>query len=40
MEPARLMGRAPEQVRAFLARVEPRLERARDMPAFDDPLEV
>src|SRR5581483_11225492 len=41
MDPARLVGRAPEQVRRFLAReIAPVLERARAVPAFDDPLEV
>jgi adenylosuccinate lyase len=41
MNPERLVGRAPEQVRRFLAEsVEPRLEKVRSVPAFDDPLEV
>jgi adenylosuccinate lyase len=41
MDPARLVGRAPDQVRRFLEReVAPRLERAKAVPAFDDPLEV
>jgi adenylosuccinate lyase len=40
-DPRRLVGLAPEQVRRFLDHeVAPRLERARDVPAFDDPLEV
>lgn len=37
----RLVGRAPDQVRRFLAEaIEPRLEKARSVPPFDDPLEV
>ncbi len=41
MDPARLTGRAAEQVHDFLAEsVEPRLERARAVPSFEDPLEV
>jgi adenylosuccinate lyase len=41
MSPERLVGRAPDQVRRFLAEtVEPRLARASAVPAFSDPLEV
>ncbi|HZV01368.1 MAG TPA: adenylosuccinate lyase [Planctomycetota bacterium] len=41
LAPERLAGRAADQTRRFLAEtVEPRLERLRSVPAFDDPLEV
>lgn len=41
MTPERLVGRAPDQVRRFLEdAVLPRLEKAKAVPSFEDPLEV